>query len=114
MRPTILVLALLAIFLASIAPGWLTPCWFVTVMVSEPCAMATCERRTVEVATMVPYLAAIGILTVNDVSFVESGVLLLAYCTVMVLPAFVLLLLRTVLASAIEPLLARRQGLLQR
>lgn len=61
----------------------------------------------VEVATMVPYLAAIGILTANDVSFVESGLVLLAYCAVMVLPAFVLLFLRSTFATAVEPLLTR-------
>jgi hypothetical protein len=64
----------------------------------------------VEVATMLPYLAAVGILTTNGVSLGGSVVILLAYSVVMVLPALVLLVLRTVFASSVEPLLVRISG----
>ncbi|MCY1684000.1 GAP family protein [Kocuria sp. SL71] len=45
-----------------------------------------------EVATMLPYLGAIGLMVANDLSVYESGVLLAVYCGVMVLPALLLAL----------------------
>ncbi|HEV2527662.1 MAG TPA: GAP family protein [Thermomicrobiales bacterium] len=45
----------------------------------------------VEAATMVPYLAAIGIITTSETSLVGDTLVLLAYCLVMILPAMLLL-----------------------
>lgn len=60
-----------------------------------------------EVATMLPYLGAIGLLGTSDLSVVERLVVLAVYCLVMVLPALVLLLLRVVARRQVEPLLQR-------
>ena len=61
-----------------------------------------------ELATMLPYLAAIGLLTASApvLSPVESAGLLAAYCVVMLLPALVLLVGRLALRSLITPVLA--------
>ncbi|WP_402373419.1 GAP family protein [Isoptericola rhizosphaerae] len=62
---------------------------------------------TIEVATMLPYLAAIGLLTASDLATpVTLGVLAL-YCVVMVLPALLLLSGRLVASRWIDPLLRR-------
>jgi hypothetical protein len=67
-----------------------------------------------EVATMLPYLGAIGLLAGTEVSAgVQVGVLA-TYCLVMVLPALVLLGLRMLLRSRIEALLSRLSGWLER
>lgn len=60
-----------------------------------------------ELATMLPYLAAIGLLTASApvLSPVESAGLLAAYCVVMLLPALVLLVGRLALRSLITPVL---------
>lgn len=60
-----------------------------------------------EVATMLPYLGAIGLLGTSDLSVVARLVVLAGYCLVMVLPALVLLLLRVVARRQVEPLLQR-------
>lgn len=44
-----------------------------------------------EVATMLPYLAAIGLIMAQGPGWPASGLLLMAYCAVMMLPALVLL-----------------------
>jgi hypothetical protein len=56
----------------------------------------------IEVLSMVPYLAAIGLLTAADVGAPVRVSLLTAYVVVMVLPALVLLGVRTALGSRIE------------
>jgi hypothetical protein len=56
----------------------------------------------IEVLSMVPYLAAIGLLTAADVSAPVRVALLTGYVVVMVLPALVLLGVRTALGSRIE------------
>lgn len=61
----------------------------------------------VELGSMLPYLGAIGLLTGSVLTWVERGVVLAAYCLVMVLPALVLLAGRVVAARAVEPLLGR-------
>lgn len=62
-----------------------------------------------EVATMLPYLAAIGLLTASapalELSPAHSAGLLAAYCVVMLVPALVLLSGRILLRSLITPLL---------
>ncbi|MER7165606.1 GAP family protein [Micromonospora sp. NPDC000207] len=60
-----------------------------------------------EVATMLPYLAAVGLLTTAELSGATTVALLGAYCLVMVLPAVVLLVARVALPGPVEPLLAR-------
>ncbi|MBD5785853.1 GAP family protein [Cellulosimicrobium terreum] len=61
----------------------------------------------IEVASMLPYLAAIGIITTSDVGRPASAGVLAAYCVVMVAPALLLLLGRLVAARAVDPLLRR-------
>ena len=56
----------------------------------------------IEAATMLPYLAGIGIITVQGPGWPGDGLLLLAYCLVMILPALVLTAGRLVARSALE------------
>ncbi|MEU8613851.1 GAP family protein [Actinoplanes sp. NPDC048791] len=56
----------------------------------------------IEVLSMVPYLAAIGLLTAADVGAPLRVALLTGYVVVMVLPALVLLGVRTALGSRID------------
>jgi cytochrome c biogenesis protein CcdA len=58
----------------------------------------------VEVATMLPYLAAIGIMTTSDISLGQVVALLAGYCVVMVLPALALLSTREAAKKQIERL----------
>lgn len=60
-----------------------------------------------EVGTMLPYLAAIGLLTTSDLGTGPSLGVLAAYCVVMVLPALLLLGGRLAAARFVEPWLAR-------
>ena len=60
-----------------------------------------------EVATMLPYLGAIGLLTAHAPSLPAALGLLAGYCLAMVLPALALLGLRLVAAERIDPLLRR-------
>lgn len=60
-----------------------------------------------ELATMLPYLAAIAALTAAGIGWPSSGAALAAYCTVMVLPAVVLLLLRLSATHRVTPILLR-------
>ncbi|WP_069386039.1 GAP family protein [Cellulosimicrobium cellulans] len=62
---------------------------------------------SLEVATMLPYLGAIGIITTSDVAWPASAGILAAYCVVMVAPALLLLLGRLVAARAVDPMLRR-------
>ncbi|OUZ08655.1 hypothetical protein BHE97_13380 [Aeromicrobium sp. PE09-221] len=61
----------------------------------------------VEVATMLPYLAATGLISTADLSWAERLLLLAAYCFIMILPALVLTALRLTARGIIEPLLQR-------
>lgn len=62
---------------------------------------------SLEVATMLPYLGAIGIITTSGVAWPASAGILAAYCVVMVAPALLLLLGRLVAARAVDPVLRR-------
>ncbi|PRZ09335.1 Sap-like sulfolipid-1-addressing protein [Isoptericola sp. CG 20/1183] len=62
---------------------------------------------TLEAATMLPYLAAIGLLTASDLATPVTVGILALYCVVMVLPALLLLGGRLVAARWIDPLLRR-------
>ena len=60
-----------------------------------------------EALTMLPYLAAVALLASADLSGPATGLLLLGYCLVMVLPALLLLAVRRLAARRVQPLLAR-------
>lgn len=60
-----------------------------------------------EVATMLPYLAAIGIITAEGAGIPGDAALLSGYCLVMVLPALVLTLVRVVAGNALKGPLTR-------
>jgi hypothetical protein len=68
----------------------------------------------VELATMVPYLGAIGILSGSDLDAGGRVLLLLAYCGVMIAPALVLLVVRIVARPLVEPPLRRLAAWLER
>lgn len=68
----------------------------------------------IEAASMVPYLAAMGILSTAGLSFSASAGVLAAYCLVMIAPALVLLGARLALQERIAPALARFEGWLTR
>lgn len=61
----------------------------------------------VEVATMVPYLAAIGVLTTSELPAGQWAPLLAAYVLVMIAPPLVLLALRSAARHRVEPKLER-------
>ncbi|MGY1653967.1 GAP family protein [Geodermatophilus sp. SYSU D01119] len=67
-----------------------------------------------ELATMLPYLAAIGLLGGSGLSPVQQGGVLAGYCLVMVTPALLLLALRLLAARQVEPLLTRVGSWLER
>ena len=56
----------------------------------------------IEVASMLPYLAAIGIIATQGLGWPASGLLLLGYCVVMVLPALLLLLGRLIASRVLQ------------
>jgi len=60
-----------------------------------------------EIATMLPYLAAIGLITVESPSWSISSLMLLGYCIIMILPALLLLVGRLVAHRTLEPILIR-------
>ncbi|KPC71631.1 hypothetical protein ADL26_15330, partial [Thermoactinomyces vulgaris] len=62
---------------------------------------------TIEVATMLPYLAAIGMVTSAGIGAAGITATMAGYCLVMVLPALVLLAARLVARNAVEPVLRR-------
>ena len=68
----------------------------------------------VEVASMLPYLIAIGLLSTSEFDASARLLVLVAYCIVMVLPALVLLGIRSVASHAIEAGLARISGWMER
>ncbi|MEV0820773.1 GAP family protein [Nonomuraea rubra] len=60
-----------------------------------------------EVATMVPYLAAIGMMTTAELAVAQWAPLLAGYVLIMILPALVLMALRAVAGRRLEPKLER-------
>ncbi|MFI6095152.1 GAP family protein [Lentzea sp. NPDC051213] len=61
----------------------------------------------VELATMLPYLGAIGMMSAADLDPGQIGLLLAGYCLVMIVPAVLLLGGRLAVRSRIEPFLNR-------
>lgn len=60
-----------------------------------------------ELPTMLPYLAATGLITAADLGRVRGALVLAGYCLVMVAPALVLLAARVLARRWVEPVLAR-------
>jgi hypothetical protein len=61
----------------------------------------------VEVGTMLPYLAAIGLVTAAQLPAAQVALVMAGYCLMMIVPALVLLGLRLAFRQRIEPLLER-------
>ena len=68
----------------------------------------------IELATMVPYLGAIGLLSGSELDAGGRVILLLAYCGVMIAPALVLLVARIIARPLVEPPLRRLAAWLER
>lgn len=68
----------------------------------------------IEAASMIPYLAGIGIVTSAPVGAAERALVLAGYCVVMVLPALLLLGLRLGLGRRLEPVLRRVAAWMER
>jgi hypothetical protein len=77
-------------------------------------ALLALAAATLEVATMLPYLAALGLLGGSGLAVPAQLALLSAYCLVMLVPALALLALRVALRARVEPLLRRFSGWLER
>jgi cytochrome c biogenesis protein CcdA len=67
-----------------------------------------------EVATMVPYLAAIGIMTASELAAGQWVPLLAAYVLVMILPPLALMGVRAIAGDRLEPKLRRLRDWLSR
>ena len=61
----------------------------------------------VEVSTMLPYLAAIGLVTTADLPVAQVVAVMAGYCLVMVIPALTLLALRLSAGHRLDPFLTR-------
>ena len=61
----------------------------------------------IEVASMLPYLAGIGIITTQGPAWPTSGLLLAGYCIVMIAPALILMIGRLVAARTLDKPLTR-------
>lgn len=72
-----------------------------------PLMIFALTATALEVSTMLPYLAAIGILSDADLPPASHGIILAGYCAVMILPALLLLSLRLLAHRAVDPLLQR-------
>ncbi|MFI6432982.1 GAP family protein [Rhodococcus oryzae] len=77
-------------------------------------AVLAMSAGALELVTMLPYLAAIGLMISSGLSPAVSAGLLAGYCVVMVLPACLLILARTVAHTRVEPWLTRADGFLSR
>lgn len=69
---------------------------------------------TIELATMLPYLGAIGLISTSGMQWPLPGAVLAAYCVLMVVPALVLLAARLFAARRVDPLLRKLDGFLSR
>ena len=69
---------------------------------------------TLELATMLPYLGAIGLISTSAMAWPLPGFVLAAYCTLMVTPALILLAARLTAARRVDPILRRLDGFLTR
>jgi cytochrome c biogenesis protein CcdA len=76
--------------------------------------MLAITAAAIEAASMVPYLAAVALITTSDLSIAQSVAVLAGYCLVMVAPAIVILTTQMVLHERISPALGRFEGWLSR
>lgn len=60
-----------------------------------------------EVTTMLPYIAAIGLLTTAELPAAQVALVMAGYCLLMIVPALALLAVRLVSGTRIEPLLRK-------
>lgn len=67
-----------------------------------------------EIATLLPYLAGIGLVAASGPQLPGSALMILFYCAVMILPALVLLTARIVARRVVEGPLARLEAFLSR
>lgn len=67
-----------------------------------------------ELATMVPYLGAVGLMSAAPIGTGTRLLLLAGYCAVMITPALLLLLVRLVARPVVEPPLRRLAAWLER
>lgn len=74
---------------------------------ARPLVLLALGAAALEVATMLPYLAAISMVSTSDLVPAARLAVLAAYCVVMVLPALLLTGLRVAAARRVEPLLER-------
>src|SRR5690606_13147209 len=81
---------------------------------ARPLVALALTATVIEVATLLPYLIAIGVMTDADLGPALHGLVMAGYCMVMILPALVLLGLRLVAHRAVEPLLQRVNAWLTR
>lgn len=68
----------------------------------------------IEAASMIPYLAAIGLLTASELSLTGRGAVLFGYCLVMITPALLLLAARLLLHDHVAPALAKLEDFMSR
>lgn len=68
----------------------------------------------IEAASMLPYLAAMGILAASGLALWESTAILVGYCFVMVVPALILLSARVGFDQRVAPYLRRIEGWMTR
>ncbi|PRY65895.1 Sap-like sulfolipid-1-addressing protein [Glaciihabitans tibetensis] len=68
----------------------------------------------VELATMLPYLGAIGLITRAELAAGTWLWVLAGYCLVMILPALLLTALRAVASTTVEPILGRASAWMQK
>ena len=64
----------------------------------------------IELLSMLPYLAGIGLMTAADLGWAGTGLALAAYCLLMIQPATVLITARILAQDRVEPILQRING----
>lgn len=69
---------------------------------------------TLELATMLPYLGAIGLISASGLQWPVTGAILAGYCLLMVAPALVLLIARLTAARRVDPVLKKLDAFLTR
>lgn len=80
----------------------------------RPLVLLALTAAALEVATMLPYLGATGLISRAELSPTPTVGVLAAYCLVMLLPALLLLALRTGAHRLVAPVLARLGRWLER
>lgn len=80
----------------------------------RPLVLLALTAAALEVATMLPYLGATGLISRAELSPTPTVGVLAAYCLVMLLPALLLLALRTGAHRLVAPVLARLGQWLER